>query len=73
MIPQFGINIDKKSKKLYSNVNIKTFSNLVYNKRALYKKGNKNEYLIYSLPFGFNQDLLCQAKNICKHIRLPSQ
>ena len=70
LIPQFNINIEKKTAKLFSNLNLKTFSNNVYNKRVLYKKGVRNEYLVYSLPYGYDKRILEEAKKLSSHIKL---
>ena len=69
LVPQFNISIEKKTNKLFSNLNLKTFSNNVYNKRVLYEKGKK-DYLIYSLPYGYDESVLNEAKKICKNIKL---
>ena len=71
IVPQFSISIEKKTNKLFSKLNSKTFSNNVYNKRVLYKKGNEKEYLIYSLPYGYDENVLNEAKRICENIKLP--
>ena len=71
LIPQFNIKIDKKNTKLFTNLYYKSFNNNVYSKRVLYKKGKKDECLVYSLPYGFTQQMLDEAKYICKNIKLP--
>ena len=68
-IPQFNINVEKKTNKLFSRFNLKTFSNGVYTKRILCKG---DDYLVYSLPFGYDENLLIEAKNLIGHIKMPT-
>ena len=69
LIPQFNIKIDKKTSKLFSTLNMKSYNNLSYTKRVLYQKGSAN-YMSYSVPFGFTSSILEEAQEICKNMKL---
>ena len=68
LVPQFQIKFHKKNSSLYSKYNLKRFANYSFNKRILIK--DENNYFIYSLPFGFTEEVYQKCKEISKDVIL---
>ena len=65
VIPQFKISFDKKAGKLYSHMQLKAFCSHVFNKRILLKPKD-DKIITFSLPFGYDEDLLNKVIEIYK-------
>ena len=65
LVPQFKITYSKKTMALFSELQLKAFCSHVFNKRIIVKESNDNDKAItFSLPFGYNIDMLNDAKKI---------
>ena len=67
LVPQFQISLNKKTRTLFSKMQLKAFCNANFDKRIILKKDN---YCVYTLPIGYDEELLKQVQEISKPLKL---